>query len=162
MIFRFLISQSAWDVFKTSPSDLHWQAHLKNLSETYQKRRFLCDIFKTSEIHLKKTSFLWHLSDISNTSQKRRFLCYLFKVSQTYLRKDAYSVTSLIRLKNISGKYFWLFKNILQKWFHADKIDVGPLKTLKKWNVVFWEQCIVINQSVISISGLTFACCLSQ
>ena len=26
-----------------------------------------------------------------------------------------------------------------------DKIDVGPLETLKKQNV-FWEQCIVINQ----------------
>ena len=26
-----------------------------------------------------------------------------------------------------------------------DKIDVGPLETLKKWNV-FWVQCMVINQ----------------
>ena len=27
----------------------------------------------------------------------------------------------------------------------SDEIDVGPLDTLKKWNV-FWEQCIAINQ----------------
>ena len=27
----------------------------------------------------------------------------------------------------------------------SNKIDVGPLETLKKWNV-FWEQCIAINQ----------------
>ena len=27
----------------------------------------------------------------------------------------------------------------------SDKIDVGPLETLKKWNV-FWEQCVDINQ----------------
>ena len=27
----------------------------------------------------------------------------------------------------------------------SDKIDVGQVETLKKWNV-FWEQCININQ----------------
>ena len=27
----------------------------------------------------------------------------------------------------------------------SDKIDVGQVETLKKWNV-FWEQCIYINQ----------------
>ena len=27
----------------------------------------------------------------------------------------------------------------------SDKIDVGPLETLKKWNV-FWEQCVYISQ----------------
>ena len=69
---------------------------------------------------------------------------------------------SLTRLKNISWKYLWLFKNIPQKWFRADKIDVGPLKTLKKWNVIFWEQCIAINQAAMSISELMFTCCLSQ
>ena len=53
--------------------------------------------------------------------------------SQTYLKKDVYYfVTSLTRLKNISWKYLWLFKNIPQKWFRADKIDVWTLKTLKK------------------------------
>ena len=54
-------------------------------------------------------------------------------------------MTSLICLKNISWKYLWLFKNITQKWFRADKIDVRALKTLKRWNVAFWKQCI--NQS---------------
>ena len=65
-------------------------------------------------------------------------------------------MTSLIRLKNISWKYLWLFKNVPQKWFRADKIDMGPLKTLKKWNAVFWKQCIAINQSVLSMSRLMY------
>ena len=42
----------------------------------------------------------------------------------------------------------------------SDKINLGKLKALKKWNF-FWEQCIAINQ-VLSISGLIFACCLSK
>ena len=55
------------------------------------------------------------------------FLCDIFKVSQTYLKEDVYSVTPQMRLKHTSWKYFWLFKNdISQKWFRADKIDVGP------------------------------------
>ena len=40
-----------------------------------------------------------------------------------------------MRLKIISWKYMWLFKNIPQKWFCADNVDVRPLKTLKKLNV---------------------------
>ena len=55
--------------------------HLKDLSEKSQKRRLFCDVFKTSQIHLKKD---------------------VFQASQTYLKKDVYSMTSLIRLKNIS------------------------------------------------------------
>ena len=57
-------------------------------------------------------------------------------------------MTSLRRLKNISGKYFWFFKNKSCDFSNvitiSDKIDVGPLQTLKKWKV-FWEQCIAIN-----------------
>ena len=135
-------------------TDLHWERHLKDLSETSQKRRLFWDVFKTSQIRLKKdvffaTSlrrlkyiskkmyFLWRLYHVSNTSHKRCFSGDVFRASQTYLKKDVYSLTSLICPKNISWKYLWLFKNITQKWFRADKIDVWALKTLKKWNVVF-------------------------
>ena len=108
-----------------SQTDLHWERHLKT------------DVFfETSLRHLKYIS-------------KRCFSGDVFKASQTYLKKDVYSVASLICLKNICWKYLWLFKNITQKWFRADKIDVWALKTLKKWNVVFWEQYIAINQSVM-------------
>ena len=63
-------------------------------------------------------------------------------------------MTSLGRLKNIFRKYLQFFKNIPQNWFRVISVelrqylikkDVGPLETLKKWNV-FGEQCIAINQ----------------
>ena len=109
------------------------------------------DISKISQKHLRKDVFfeasLRHLNYIS----KKMFSGDVFMASQTYLKKDVSSVTSLICLKNIFWKYWWLFKNIIQKWFRGDKIDVWALKTLKKkkWNVVFWEQCTAINQSVM-------------
>ena len=74
-------------------------------------------------------------------------------------------MTSLRRLKRIwkrclfldvsdmSQKYilkvFVTIKKITQKWFRAEKIEASALKTLKNWNVVFWQQCIAINQSVM-------------
>ena len=88
-----------------------------------------------SDLHLER-----HLIDLLEISQKRWLFC---DVSET-----------LRLLKNISRKYSGLFKNTSQKkWFCvifrmvitiSNKIDVGPLKTLKKWNV-FWEQCRNIN-----------------
>ena len=105
-----------WDVSEMSQSYLHWERHLKDLSETSQKRRLFCDVFKTSQIHL---------------------------------RKDVFLVISFRHLKYISKKMLFYVK-----------IDVRTLKTLKKWNVVFWEQCIANNQSVMSISGLMIACSL--
>ena len=63
-----------------------------------------------------------------------------FKTSQTYLDKDVSPTTSLTRIKKISCKYFYLSMNT-QKVVSCnfckvieifDKIDVGPLKTLKK------------------------------
>ena len=59
-------------------------------------------------------------------------------------------------------KVFVTIQKYPTKWFRADKIDVWTFKTLKKWNVVFWEQCITSNQSVMSISGLMFAFGFSQ
>ena len=108
--------QPARDVSEMSQSDLHWERHPKDLLETSQKRRLFCDVFKTSQIHL---------------------------------RKDVFLVISFRHLKYISKKMLFYVK-----------IDVRTLKTLKKWNVVFWEQWIANNQSVMSISGLMIACSL--
>ena len=150
--------------------------HLKYIS----KKLSFCEVFKTSQIHLKNNVFfvtslrrLRHISrkDASFGTPLRRFKYISIKMffHVTSLRRlkhiskrGVLSVTYQIRLKNISWKYLWQFRNIPQKWFHADKINVGLLKTLKKQNIVFWEQCIVINHSVMSISGLMFACCLSH
>ena len=96
--------------------------------------------------------------DLLETSQKRWLFCDVFKTSQIHLKKDVFCVTSLRRLKNISKKILSLrgLKNIsrsqvfviFQKYptkmiscdfrrviIISDKIDVGPLETLKKWNV---------------------------
>ena len=74
-----------------------------------------CDVFKTSQIHLEKGVFF----DVFKTSQKHLkkdiFLCDVSSISRAYLKKDVFSVTSLRRLKNISRKYFWFFKNTSQK-----------------------------------------------
>ena len=110
-----------------SQSDLYWERHLRELLETSQKRWLFCDIFKTSQIHLKKCVFF----------------CDVCKTSQKHLKKDVFCVTSLRRLKhiskkmsfpwllkNISRKYFWCFKNTSQKWFRV--ISVGLLEYLIK------------------------------
>ena len=69
------------------------------------------------------------------------------------LFKHFFSVTSMRRLKSTS-QVFLVFqkyptKMILYDFRRVitifDKIDVGPLEALKKWNA-FWEQCIDINQ----------------
>ena len=90
-------TQPAWDVSERSQSDLHWERHLRDLLETSQKRLLFCDVFKTSQTHLKK---------------------------------DVFFVTSLGRLKSISRKYLWFFKNTPQKWFCV--ISVGLLQYLRK------------------------------
>ena len=137
-----------WDVSEMSQSYLHWERHLKDLSETFQKRRLFCDVFKTSQIHLKKCLF-WDVFKTSQIHLKKCLFWDVFKTSQIHLRKDVFFVTSFRRLKYISKKMLFYVK-----------IDVRTLKTLKKWNVVFWEQCIANNQSVMSISGLMIACSL--
>ena len=153
-LYIYITTQPAWDVFEMSQTDLHWERHLKDLSETSQKRCLFCDAFITPQIHLKKDvffvtslrrfkyiskkmSFLWRLYHASNTSHKRCFSGDVIRTSQTCLKKDVYSLTSLICLKNISWKYLWLFKNITQKWFRADKVGVWALKTLKKMKHCF-------------------------
>ena len=66
------------------------------------------------------------------------------------------------RLKNISCKYLWLFENTPRKWFRVIsvgllklpyKVDVGPLDTLSKLNIL-WEQCIAINHLITSVMNI--------
>ena len=133
----YVLSQPAWDVSERSQSDLHWERHLWDFSEISQKRQLFCDVFKTSQKHLKKDvfcitplgrlelisknmSFPWHLWDVSETSLAS--ICDFSKIPHRMVSCDLCRVTEIF-----------------------DKIDVGPLETLKKRNV-FWEQCIVINQ----------------
>ena len=113
--------QLVWDVSERSQSDLHWDRYLRDLSERPQKRYLFCDVFKTSQIHLKKEIFpLTSLRRLTNISRK---YFWFFKY-----------VTNLILCD---------FRRVIAI---SDKVDVGPSETLKKWNV-FWEQCININQS---------------
>ena len=71
----WLGSQPAWDVFEISQTDLHWEKHLKDLSETSQKRRLFWDVFKTSQIHLKKDAFfVTSLRRLNYISKKMSFL----------------------------------------------------------------------------------------
>ena len=71
----------------------------------------------------KEMTFLWRLWDVE-TSQKH--LPQVFGTFQTYLTKKMVLCD---------------FRMVITI---SNKIDVGPLKTLKKWNV-FWEQCRNIN-----------------
>ena len=141
------LPQLAWDVSERSQSDPHWERHLRDLSETSQKRRLFWDVFKTSQIHLKKDVF--------------------FVTSLRRLKNDVFCMMSLRRFERMSKKmsfpwHLWDvpktslvgiydFSKIPHKMVLCDfrrlteifgKIDVGPLETFKKWN----EQCMVINQ----------------
>ena len=46
--------QPAWDVSEMSQSDRHWERHLKDFSETSQKRRLFCYVFEVSEYSFKQ------------------------------------------------------------------------------------------------------------
>ena len=75
----------------------------RHLPEASQKRRLFCDVFKTSQIHLKKdVLFVTSLRRLKYISKKLFFLGDAFKASQTYLKKGVYSLASLIYPKNIS------------------------------------------------------------
>ena len=104
------VTQPAWEVSEMSQTDLHWERHLKDLSETSQKRRLFATSLRRLKYFSKKMSFLWRLKDVSNTSQKRCLFCDVFKTSQIHLKKDVFQVTSLRRLKHISKKMFILWR----------------------------------------------------
>ena len=90
-----------------SQTDLHWERHLKDLSETSQKRRLFWGVFKTSQIHLKKDVFFeTSLKRLKYISKKMFFLWRLKYIS----KKMFFQVTSLRRLKLISRKMFILWR----------------------------------------------------
>ena len=130
-------TQPAWDVCERSQSNLHWERYVRDLSETSQKRCLFCDVFKTSQNHLKKDVFcVMSLRRLGDISKKMSFQWHLWDVSKT------------------SNKY--VAKMILCDFCRlitmSDKTDVGPSETLRKWNVLC-EHCIDINQSSLP-SGL--------
>ena len=104
-------SQPLWDVSQRFQSDLQWERHVRDLSQTSQKKWLFCDVFKTS--------------------QKR-------------LEKDVFCVTSLRRLEHISKNILEVFvifqkyptkmasRDFLSVVKISDKVDLGPLETLKK------------------------------
>ena len=103
-----------WDVWNRSPLREISQKPLRNISK--HLKRLFYDVFKTSQIHLKKDVFqVTSLGRLRHISKKIFILWRLWYVS-----------------KNISWKYLWLFKNNTQKWFLAGKINVWALKTLRK------------------------------
>ena len=81
------------------PRDLNQISIERNISEASQKHLkrddFFCDVFKTSQRHLKKIIF-----------------CDVFKTSQKHLKKDGFRVTSLRRFEHISERC--LFRDISQ------------------------------------------------
>ena len=138
------LSQPARVVSERSQSDLHWERYLRHLSETSQKRCLFCDVFKTSQKHLKKDVFcVTSLRRLGHISKKMSFPWRLWDVSKT-------SLASIFGFPKICHNLISCdFRRLIAI---SDKIDVGPSETLKKWNVL-WEHCIDINQSSLP-SGL--------
>ena len=61
-----------WEV---SQSGLHWERYLRDLSERSQKRCLFCDVFRTSQIHVKKDFFfVTSLRRLKNISKKMYFV----------------------------------------------------------------------------------------
>ena len=95
-----VFTQPAWDVSEMSQSNLHWERHLKNLSQTSQKRRIFCDVFKTSQIHLKKdVFFVTSLRRLKYISKKMFILWLLWYVSKIYLE----SICDYLKISHKNG-----------------------------------------------------------
>ena len=78
-------TQPAWYVSERSQSDLHWEKYLREPSETSQKRSLSCDVFKTSQIHLKKDVFsVTSLRRLKNNS--RKYFWFSKNTSQKWFR----------------------------------------------------------------------------
>ena len=108
-------TQPAWDVSERSQSNLHWERYLRDLLETSQKRCLFCDVFKTSQKHLKK--------DVFCVTSLRR----LEHISKKSLFRDV-SETSQ---KHLSQVFLVFQKYVTPKWFRV--ISVGSLQYLIKW-----------------------------
>ena len=67
-----------------------------------------------SEISVKSPLRETYRRDLSETSQERCLFCQVFKTFQIHLKKDAFFVTSLRRLKNISKKmsFVWRLEDV--------------------------------------------------
>ena len=93
-------TQPAWDIFEMSQSDLHWEKHLKDLPEISQKRRLFCDVFKTSQIHLKKDVFhVTSLRRLKHISKKMFILWRLWYISKISLE----SICDYSKISHKSG-----------------------------------------------------------
>ena len=81
-----VLTKSEWDVSERSQSDFHWDRHLRDLLEKSQKRCLFCDVFKTSQKHLKKDVFcVTSLRRLEHISKKMSFPWRLWDVSKTSL-----------------------------------------------------------------------------
>ena len=92
------LSLPAWDVSGRSQADVHCERHLRNFSEISQKTWHFRDVFKTSQIHLKKDVFFvtflrrlyiskrmsisWRVWDVSKASFPS--ICDFSKIRQKY------------------------------------------------------------------------------
>ena len=114
--------------------------------ETSQKRWLFCDVFKTSQIHLRKdVFFVTSLRRLKNISKKTSFLWHLWGVSKNL--SQVFAVFQKYPTKMISCD----FHRVITV---SGKIDLGLLETLKKWNVF---RAYISIKSVMSISGLLSA-----
>ena len=116
------VTQIIWDVSERSQSDLHWQSHLRDLSETSQKSQLFCNFFKMSQRHFnkdvvcvmslrglwnisKKMSIPWHLWDIS-----KHFL-QVFVIFQKYSTRmvscDFWRVAEIFGYNQIKSNAFF-------------------------------------------------------
>ena len=105
----YIYNPAGWDVSERSQSDVHWDSHLRDLSETFQKRLPLWEVFKTFQKHLRKYVFC--------VASLRRFK----PISKKCLFRDVSEI-----YQNYLSQVFMFFKNIPRKWFSV--ISVWFLK----------------------------------
>ena len=122
VITKWTPSQLAWNASERSQLDLHWERHLRDLLETSQKRWLFCNVFRTSQIPVKKDGFfvtsLRHLKNIL----KRCLLCDVFKMSRAHLKKDIYSNIRayLWGVSKTSRQVFVIFQRYPKKMVWCD------------------------------------------
>ena len=70
-----LTTQPAWDVSERYLNQVSIESDISETSETSQKRCLFCDVFRTSQIHVKKDFFfVTSLRRLKNISKKMYFL----------------------------------------------------------------------------------------
>ena len=128
------VTKPAWDVSERSQSDFLWERHLRDFLETSQKRWLFCDVFKTSQIHLKKhVFFLTFLRRLKNISKKMSFAWLLCDVSSISRKGCLYPDVTKTSQKHLSQVFVIFqcptkmvacdFRMVIKI---SDKIDVGP------------------------------------